>query len=244
MSMEQKTVKYETKGAIGVITLNRPEKLNAQNALMAQELLEAFKKAAADTEVRAVVFRGEGRAFCSGHDLTEETGKDSLERELAAVEFLQKVTGAIMGMGKPVVVAVQGYALGAGCEWVMNCDLIIAAEGAKFGFPETRIGSAVGNAGTKLLPLIIGMARAKEMILLGTIIDADQAEKWGLVNRVVPLDRLLDEAIAMAEKMAENPELANRLAKLAMNRALDLDMEQALQIELKDMILTDKISRR
>ena len=178
--MEQKTVKYETRGAIGVVTLNRPEKLNAQKALMAQELLDAFKEVDADPDVRAVVFRGEGRAFCSGHDLKEETGKDSLERELAAVELLQKVTGAIMGMGKPVVVAVQGYALGAGCEWVMNCDLIIAAEGAKFGFPETRIGAAVGNGGTKLLPLIIGMARAKEMILLGRIIDADLAEKWGL----------------------------------------------------------------
>ncbi len=244
MSTEERTVKYERDGAVAFVTLDRPEKLNAQNAGMARELVDAFKAAEADPEVRAVVFKGEGRAFCAGHDLTEETRKESLEKELAAIEVLQGVTRAIMGTGKPVVVAVQGYALGAGCEWAMNCDIIMAAEGAKFGFPETRLGSALGNAGTKLLPLLIGMARAREMILLGTIIEADQAERWGLVNKVVPPESLLDEAVTVARKLAENPPLANRLAKSALNRVLHLDVEQALQIELRDMILTDTISRR
>jgi 2-(1,2-epoxy-1,2-dihydrophenyl)acetyl-CoA isomerase len=242
--VEQQTVVFEKKGNVAVISLNRPEKLNAQTSRMAQQLLETLRGAEADPEVRVVVLRGEGRAFCSGHDLTEPTGRDSLEKELADVEVLQKITGTIMGMGKPVIAAIHGYALGAGCEWAINCDMIIAAEGTKIGFPETRLGSAVGNGATKLLPLLIGLARAKEMILTNRIIDADEAERWGLVNKVVPPDILLDEAVAVAGKMAESPALANRLAKLAINRALHLDMEQTLQTELKDMILTDTISRR
>jgi enoyl-CoA hydratase/carnithine racemase len=242
--MEEKPVIYEVKGHVAFVTLNRPERLNAQSAFMSRELLKAFKEADSDPEVKAVVFHGNGRAFCSGHDLTEEVDKESPEKGFADVEMLQGITNAIMGMGKPVIAAVQGYALGSGCEWVTNCDIIIAAEGTKFGFPETQIGSAVGNAGTKLLPLLIGLARAREMILTGRLIDSTEAKAWGLVNSVVPPETLMDEAVAVAQKLAENPVLSNRLAKLAINRALHLDIHQTLQTELKDMFATDTISRR
>ncbi len=235
---ERRTLIYDRRENVGFISLNRPEKLNAENALMARELLDALKEAEADPDVRVVVFRGEGRAFCSGHDLSEATSGESLETDMADVELLQKVTEAIMGLGKPIIAAVHGYVLGAGCEWAMNCDMIIAAEGTKFGFPETRLGTAVGSGGTKLLPLLIGLLRAKEMILSNRIIDAELAEKWGLANRVVPLNALLEDATRTAAKMAENSALANRIAKLAINGAICIDFQQTLQMELKDMVLT------
>lgn len=241
--MEENPVLFEVKGSVAFVTLNRPEKLNAQNKHMVKELLKAFKQAEDDPEVKAVVFHGKGRAFCAGHDLTEGDECESPEKEIAAVETLQSITGTIMGMGKPVVVAVQGYALGVGCEWVLNCDMIIATEGAKFGFPETSIGSAVGNGGTKLLPLMIGLARAREMILTGRMLDADEAKAWGLVNRIVPPDVLLDEAMGIAQKMAEYPALSSRLAKQAIYRALNLDLGHALQMELNDIFVTDTVSR-
>ncbi len=234
---------YERQDAIGFITLNRPKKLNAQNPQMARELLESFREAEVDPAVRVIIFRGEGRAFCAGHDLKEAASRDrSFQKDFADIETQQKITSVIMNIGKPVIAAVQGYALGAGCEWVMNCDMIIAAEGTKFGFPETSLGSAVGNGGVKLLPLMIGLARAKDMILSNRIIDADTAEKWGLVNKVVSPDTLLSEATSIAEKMAKNPPLATKLAKSAINRTLDMDMEQTLDIELRNMFLTDIIT--
>lgn len=236
--VEGQTVIYEKIDAVGFVGLNRPDKLNAQNGRMVKELLAALKEAEVDPEVRVIVLHGKGRAFCSGHDLAEATLPSTLEEHIADVEELQQITSAIVNMGKPVIAAVHGYAIGAGCEWAMNCDLIIAAEGTKFGFPETTLGSAVSNGGTKILPLLIGLLRAKEMILANRIIDADLAEKWGLVNKVVPPDNLLPEATAVAEKIAKSPALANRLAKSAINQALHLDIGQALRMELNDMVIT------
>jgi 2-(1,2-epoxy-1,2-dihydrophenyl)acetyl-CoA isomerase len=236
--VEGQTVIYEKFDAVGFVGLNRPDKLNAQNGRMVKELLAALKEAEVDPEVRVIVFHGKGRAFCSGHDLAEAKLPSSLEEHIADVEELQEITATIVKMGKPVIAAVHGYAIGAGCEWAMNCDLIIAAEGTKFGFPETTLGSAVSNGGTKILPLLIGLLRAKEMILANRIIDADLAGTWGLVNKVVPPDRLLSEATAMAQKIAQGSALANRLAKAAINQALHLDIGQTLRMELNDMVIT------
>lgn len=241
---QEQTVLYDTKDGIGFIVLNRSRKLNAQNAQMSRELLEYFKKAEADPSVKVVVFRGEGRAFCSGHDLKEASvGTGSFEKDFEDIEIQQKITLAIMNMGKPVVAAVQGYALGAGCELAMNCDIIIAAKDTKFGFPETSLGSAVGNGSAKLLPLLIGLARAREMMLCNRIIDADLAQDWGLVSQVVPAQNLLSETITVAEKMAKNSSLSVKFAKSAINQALTMDMEQTLDMELRNMFLTDIISR-
>lgn len=236
--MQLKTVLFRRKGNIGFITLNRPEKLNAQNALMTQELLSALRQVESDPDVRVTVLNGAGKAFCAGHDLSEAKESTSLEKHIANVEVLQEITATIMKMGKPVIAAVHGYALGAGCEWAINCDMIIAAEDAKFGFPETNLGAAVSNGGTKILPLLIGLLRAKEMILSNRIINAKEAADWGLVNRVVPLNLMLEETTEVAQKMANNPALANRLAKSAINQAIHLDIEQTLRTELKDMVIT------
>ena len=228
---------YRKMESIAVITFNRPEVLNAANNQLTREFLLALKQAEADSEVKVVVLKGEGRAFCAGHDLREDTSGGTIEESLALIEELQETTRAILRMGKPVIAAVQGYAVGAGCEWTMNCDLRIAAEGAKFGFPETSIGTTVTNAGTKLLTLLVGLGRAKELILTGRMIEAKEAKDWGLVNEVVPLDVLERTAMELARKIAKNPAMATRLAKAALNLAVHESFEQTLQREARDAIL-------
>jgi len=140
-------------------------------------------------------------------------------------------------MGKPVIAAVHGYALGAGCEWTMNCDIRIAAEGAKFGFPETGIGTTVTNAGTKLLTLLVGLGRAKELVLTSRMIEAKEAKEWGLVSEVVPLNALEETTMDMARKIAKNPTMSTRLAKAALNQAVNESYEQTLEREVKDAVL-------
>jgi 2-(1,2-epoxy-1,2-dihydrophenyl)acetyl-CoA isomerase len=222
---------------VAVISLNRPGVLNAANSRLTSEFLLALKQAAADPEVKAVVVRGEGRAFCAGHDLKEDTAGETLEESLALIQELQETTRVIMGMGKPVIAAVQGYALGAGCEWAMNCDLRIAAEDAKFGFPETRIGTAITNSGTKLLTLLVGLGKAKELVLTNRMIEAREAKEWGLVNEVVPLDGLEQAAVDLAGKIARNPVTSTKIAKAALNQAVSESFEQTLEREAKEAIL-------
>jgi enoyl-CoA hydratase/carnithine racemase len=230
-------VKFRKDEGIGVITFNRPEVLNAANNQLTREFLRALKKAEADPGVRVVILRGEGRAFCAGHDLKEDTAGETLEESMAFIEEMQETTRVILNMGKPVIVAVQGYAVGAGCEWAMNCDIRIAAEGAKFGFPEASIGTTVTNAGTKLLTLLVGLGRAKELILTSRMIEAKEAKEWGLVNEVVPLNVLEQTAMDVARKIAKNPIMSTRLAKAALNQAVNETFEQTLEREARDAIL-------
>ena len=150
---------------------------------------------------------------------------------------MQDTTRTIMGMPKPVIAAVHGYALGAGCEWAMNCDIRIAAEGTKFGFPEARVGATVTNAGTKLLPLSVGLARAKEMVFTTDFIDAAQAEQWGLINHVVPLEDLEKTVMEMAEKIAQNSDLSIALSKKALNQGVYQGFEETLDQEARDIAL-------
>jgi len=228
---------YRKVERIAVITFNRPEVLNAANNLMTREFLHALKQAEADSDVQVIVLKGEGRAFCAGHDLKEDTTGDTLEESLVLIEELQETTRVMLRMGKPVIAAVQGYAVGAGCEWTMNCDLRIAAEGAKFGFPEAGIGTTVTNAGTKLLTLLVGLGRAKELILTSRMIEAKEAKEWGLVNEVVPLDALEQTAMDLARNIAKNPAMSTRLAKAALNQAVTESFEQTLEREARDAIL-------
>lgn len=230
-------VHYRKAEGIAVITFNRPEVLNAANNQMTREFLLALRQAEADVEVKVLVLRGEGRAFCAGHDLKEDTSGETLEQSVALIEELQETTRVMMRMGKPVIAAVQGYAVGAGCEWTMNCDLRIAAEGAKFGFPEASIGTTVTNAGTKLLTLLVGLGRAKELVLTSRMIEAKEAKEWGLVNEVVPLHALEQTAMDLAGKIARNPVMSTRLAKAALNSAVNEDFEQTLEREARDAML-------
>ena len=228
---------YSKKDGIGLISFNRPEVLNAANNQLTREFLQVLKSAEIDRNVKVVVLRGEGRAFCSGHDLKEDTTGATLEESFILIEELQETTRTILNMGKPVIAAIHGYAVGAGCEWAMNCDIRIAAEGAKLGFPEASIGTTITNAGTKLLTLLVGLGRAKELVLTGRLIEAREAKEWGLVNKVVPLDALNKEAMGLAEKIAKNPTISNRLAKFALNEAVNETFDQTLNREARDAIL-------
>jgi enoyl-CoA hydratase/carnithine racemase len=235
--MELETVRYEKKDGIGIISFNRPHVLNAQNRQLVSDFLTALKEVEADSEVKAVIVKGEGRAFCSGDDLSQDHSVDSTEEVLGIIEILQDTTRTILRMPKPVIAAVHGYALGAGCEWAMNCDIRIAAEGTKFGFPETRVGGTVTNAGTKLLPLLIGLGRAKELVFTTEMIDATQAEQWGLINKVVPLEQLGEVAFDMAQTIAQNSYLAIALSKKALNQGVYQGFEETLQQEARDIAL-------
>jgi enoyl-CoA hydratase/carnithine racemase len=151
---------------------------------------------------------------------------------------LQDTTRIMLNMEKCIVAAVHGYALGAGCEWAMSADIRIAAEDAKFGFPETNVGAGVTNAGTKLLPLLVGIGRAKWMIFSNERIDARTAEQWGLVNQVVPLEDLDKTAMALAKKIAANSTLSIKLAKKQLNYGTYQDYEQQMELEAHDVVLT------
>jgi enoyl-CoA hydratase/carnithine racemase len=235
--LELETVIYEKKENIAVISLNRPKVLNAQNRQLVADFLEALNTAEADPEVKVVIVRGEGRAFCSGDDLSEDHRLSSVEEGLRMIQTLQDTTRAIMGMPKPVIAAVHGFALGAGCEWAMNCDIRIAAAGTKFGFPEASVGATVTNAGTKLLPLLVGLGRAKELVFTSDKIDAAQAENWGLVNRVVPPEQLMETAIDTARKIARNSSLSIALSKKALSQGVHQGLEETLEQETRDIAI-------
>lgn len=235
--MNLETVIYEKIDEIAVIKLNRPKVLNAINVQLTRDVHTALVEASLDTGVKGVVIKGEGRAFCAGDDLSESPIGWAIEDVLRHVEVLQDTTRIMLDMEKPVVAAVHGYALGAGCEWAMSADIRIAAEGTKFGFPETNVGAGVTNAGTKLLPLLVGLGRAKWMILTNERIDAKTAEQWGLVNIVVPPEKLDETAMALVKKIAANSMLSTKLAKRQLNYGTYQDWEQQMEMEAHDVVL-------
>ncbi len=202
------------------LRLNRPDKLNALDGTLVRELLVALDAAEADPDVRVVVLQGEGRAFCSGYDLSEEAGwedggpvawRDALAVDVAAtLRFLDSPL--------PVIAQVHGYALAGGLELAMACDLVIAAEGTKLGEPEIRYGSAPV---TLLMPYLIGQKRTRELLLTGDLIDAVEAERIGLVNRVVPADDLAAEVDRLADRLARTPREVMAPTKRMLNRAMD-----------------------
>ena len=202
------------------LRLDRPEKLNALDGALVHALVAALDAAEQDPEVRVIVLEGAGRAFCSGYDLTEEAGaaiagpvawRDLLAADVAA-------TLRFLDSPKPVIAQVHGYALAGGLELAMACDLVVAAEGTKLGEPEIRYGSAPV---TLLMPFLIGQKRTRELLLTGDLIDAAEAERIGLVNRVVPADRLAAEVDALADRLARTPPEVMAPTKRMLNRAMD-----------------------
>jgi enoyl-CoA hydratase len=236
--MQLETVLYEKIDEIAIIKLNRPRVLNAINIQLTHDLHQALAEVALDTSVKGVILKGEGRAFCAGDDLSESPFGIAVEDLLRHVEVLQDTTRMMLNMEKPIVAAVHGYALGAGCEWAMSADIRIAAEGTKFGFPETNVGAGVTNAGTKLLPLLVGIGRAKWMIFSNERIDAHTAEQWGLVNQVVPAGELDAAAMSLIKKIAANSTLSIKLAKKQLNYGTYQDYEQQMELEAHDVVLT------
>ena len=208
------TVLTEEAGdGVRVITLNRPQRLNAIVPELLEDLIAALQAADRDADIRAVVLTGAGRAFCAGDDL-KEFGSQSRDEATtwAYIERIQDVTRVMVLGDTPVIGAIRGWAVGGGLEWVINCDVAVAAEGTRFFFPEIALGVFVTGGVTELLPRLVGFARAREMILLGEKFDAGQAKSWGLVRDVVA-----DEAL-----LAAATDLAKRLAALPRERVADL----------------------
>ena len=202
------------------LTLDRPAKLNALDGALVTALLAALDAAEADPEVRVIVLEGAGRAFCSGYDLTEEA-EGGLSGPVAWREALAVDVAAtlrFLDSPKPVIAKIHGYALAGGLELAMACDLVVAAEGTKLGEPEIRYGSAPV---TLLMPYLIGQKRTRELLLTGDLIDAMEAERMGLINRVVPADRLDAEVDALADRLARTPPEVMALTKRMLNRAMD-----------------------
>jgi enoyl-CoA hydratase len=235
--MTKKTVLYSRDGNVGIITLNRPERLNAINGGLLRDFIEQLETAREDKEAISVILTGAGRAFCAGEDLKESSAGKSFETWIEETDGLQEIQRMIMRLGKPLIAAVQGYALGGGCEFAMSCDIRIATEDAKFGFPETEVGLTVTTAGTKLLTQIVGLGKAKELVFTGEFVDAHEALRIGLANKVVPAEMLIDEALGMANKIGEKSPLALKLSRIAIEQGLHSSFEQILEIEANHLLI-------
>ncbi|MCS6876784.1 MAG: enoyl-CoA hydratase [Geminicoccaceae bacterium] len=226
--MAYETIIVETRGPVGLVTINRPKQLNALNSQVINEIEQALTAFDADPKIAAIVITGNEKAFAAGADIKEMLDKDFV----AALE--SDFVGAwnrIARHKKPLIAAVAGYALGGGCELAMMCDIIIAADNARFGQPEINLGTIPGVGGTQRLTRAIGKAKAMDMILTGRLMTAEEAERANLVARVVPLARLLDEAIALGEEIAKKSQLVVRIAKEAVNVAFETTLQEGIRFE-------------
>jgi len=229
--MHYENILYEIKGGSAVLTIARPDKLNALNRATLEELAKAISAAADDEAVKAVVLTGAGeKAFVAGADIAEIAGLDAASgREFAL--FGQGVYRTIETLPKPVIAAVNGFALGGGCELAMACHIRIASENAQFGQPEVNLGVIAGYGGTQRMARLVGKGRALELLLTGDRVDARRACEIGLVNAVVPLQDLLPKALEMATKMGAKAPLAVRHCLEAVNAGLDMPLEQGCYLE-------------
>jgi enoyl-CoA hydratase / 3-hydroxyacyl-CoA dehydrogenase len=232
-----RNVLTEVQGHVAILTIDRPEALNALNPKVLRELEEAIDRVDADRKIRAVVLTGSGSAFVAGADIKTMANQSAVE-SLGMTQLGQRVMRKIELMMKPVVAAVNGYALGGGCELAISCDIILAADTARFALPEVGLGIHPGFGGTQRLPRLIGPHRAKEWIFTGDQFTAAQAEKIGLVNKVVKAHDLLPEALRIANRIAEMAPLAVGLAKDAVNRGVDTDMDSGIALETASVTLT------
>jgi 3-hydroxypropionyl-coenzyme A dehydratase len=215
-----------------VVKINRPTKLNAMNIDVARELISTFQQLDKDDSVKVIVLTGEGdKAFSAGADI-EYMSKISADESEVYAKLGQEVTGTIENVSKPTIAAVNGFALGGGCEVAMSCDIRIASENARMGQPEVTIGIPPGWGGTQRLMRIVGVAKAKELVYTGKMIKADEAKEIGLVNNVVPLESLMDEVMSMAKTIASNATLAVRMSKTAINKGRNADLDTGLGVEL------------
>lgn len=229
--MVLETLILEKRNGIGYVTLNRPDKLNALNRQLTQELGECFRTLQKDEEVKVVILTGAGeKAFAAGADISELIQLQTLEsKELARAG--QEVFALLENLGKPVIAAINGYALGAGCELAMACTLRVAAEEAHFGQPEVRLGVLPGHAGTQRLPRLVGKGPALEMLLTGEQISAQEAHRIGLVNRVVPAAELMLTCERIAQAIMANAPLAVKFLLEAVNRGLEMSQPEAESLE-------------
>ena len=220
---------------IALIELNRPKELNALNRQLMTEIRDALKMLDEDDNVRAIILTGGEKVFAAGADIKQMAGASAIDM-LNIDQF--STWDQIRKTKKPIIAAVSGFALGGGCELAMTCDMIIASETAKFGQPEIKIGTMPGAGGTQRLTRAVGKALAMEMVLTGKFISAEEALQAGLINRVVPVELLLDEAKKLASEIAKQSPIAIKLAKEAVNNAFNSTLEEGLMFERKNFYLT------
>jgi len=224
-------VLYETKGPIAYVTVNRPEVLNALDSDTWGDLERAFEEALEDPTVRGVILTGAGeKAFIAGADISELAEITAVEAQKSS-RFGQSVLDLIENLGKPVIAAVNGFALGGGCETAMACTIRIASEKAKFGQPEVTLGLMPGGGGTQRLPRLVGKGRALQLILSGEIISAQEAYRIGLVNEVVPPAELIPRAEAILHRILANAPIAIRLSLEAVNKGVETSQDEGLALE-------------
>ena len=226
-------LRVEIDGPVATLTLDRPESLNALTVPVKVALREALESIASDRAVRAVILTGAGRAFCAGQDLAERESPDAAPLDVEVRDRYNPIIRAIRSMGQPVIAAVNGVAAGAGASLAFACDVRIAAEEARFVLAFGRIGLVPDSGATWFLPRLVGPAKAAELALVGDPLDAAEALRLGLVSKVLPGDGLLDEARAMASRLAEGAPLALALTKEALQRSSTIDLDEALEGEAK-----------
>jgi enoyl-CoA hydratase len=232
--MNFENVIVEKDGAIAVVTLNRPQALNALSYGLVKDLSLAMQKLDQDPQVRAIIVTGGDKVFAAGADIKEMADRgpfdERVQERLAYRDKINKIS-------KPVIAAVSGFALGGGCELAMSCDIIIASETARFGQPEVNLGIIPGSGGTQRLTHVLGKHRAMELVLTGDMLTAHDAERLGLVNRIVPVELLLEEAKNIGHKIAAKPALAIKAAKEAVLKAANLPLDEGLDFERKSFYL-------
>lgn len=226
------TIKYETKDGIVLITVNRPQALNALNPQVLDELYKAFEQFDADESADVAILTGEGRAFVAGADIVAMSTMSTLEGRNLGIKG-HKLMNYMENIEKPIIAAVNGFALGGGCELAMACDIRVASSKAKFGQPEVGLGIIPGFGGTQRLPRLVGRGMAKYLIFTADTIDAQEALRIGLVEKVVEPDALMDEVCSIAKKISAKAQLAIGLAKSAINDGYNLDMKIASKIEIE-----------
>ena len=227
--MAYENIEVETEGHVAIVRLNRPKALNALCAALVSELGSALDDLEADDSIGCIVLTGSEKAFAAGADIKEMADKTYIGAYME--DFITVGWERVTTCRKPIIAAVAGYALGGGCEVAMMCDFIIAADNAKFGQPEITLGTIPGAGGTQRLPRFVGKSKAMEMILTGRMMDAEEAERAGLVSRVVPLGELMDEAVKTADTIAGMSRPIAYLAKESVNRAFETTLAEGVRFE-------------
>ena len=227
--MAYETIVVDVEDHVATIRLNRPDAMNALNSQLLAELAKALGEADANEKVRCIILTGSAKAFAAGADIKEMSEKSFVDMFLS--DFFGHEAAAVTRVRKPVIAAVSGYALGGGCELAMMCDFIIAADTAKFGQPEINLGVVAGIGGTQRLTRFVGKSKSMDMHLTGRFMDAEEAERSGLVSRVVPAKKLLEEAQNAAQKIAEKSMLTAMAVKESVNRAYESPLSEGLLFE-------------
>ena len=228
-------VDHQSHQGIGIVQLNRPKELNALNLQLMKEIADALIKLDENQEIKCIIITGNERAFAAGADIKQMQGRTAMDM-LMIDQF--SIWDSIRKTRKPLIAAVSGFALGGGCELSMLCDMIIASESAQFGQPEIKIGTMPGAGGTQRLTRALGKAKAMELVLTGRFISANEAHFYGLVNKVVPVELYMDEAIKLASEIAQMSPVAVMLAKESVNKAYDSTLQEGLFFERKNFYLT------